>query len=424
MGAGVVEALQTNGNLIARRIGVKPVIRQIADLDLDTDRGVAVDPAILTRDAKAVLHNPAVHVVVETIGGTTVAKTLVLEALRLGKPVVTANKAMLADHGEEIFKTAARGGADVSFEASVGGGIPIIRALREGLVANRVLGIYGIVNGTCNYILSRMTDENAPFDVVLKDAQAAGFAEANPSLDIDGVDTAHKAVVLASLAYGFQVPMRSVFVEGIRGIARTDIEYARSLGYKLKLLAVLKNEGADVEVRVHPTLVPMEHMLAQVGGSYNAIFVEGDIVGQTMFYGRGAGRRPTASAVVSDIAEVCRTLASKPSGEPRPQAFAWNSRPVRIRKIGEIEARYYLRLSLPDRAGMLGKLATVLGQHGISIASVFQKEKHAGQYVPVVIVTHRAREQHMSTALRSIHKASLVGGIPICIRIEDLGIEK
>jgi len=423
VGAGVVEGIQRNGALIAKRLGVKPVIRQIADLDIKTDRGVKVARSILTRDAEAVINNRGVDVVIELVGGVTVARKFILQALRLGKPVVTANKALLAEHGAEIFKVAAENGTDVWFEASVGGGIPIIRSLKEGLIANRIDHIYGILNGTCNYILTQMEGENAAFDVALKGAQAAGYAEADPSLDIDGIDTGHKAVVLASLAYGFPVPMREVHIEGIRGIAKADIENAHNLGYRIKLLAVIKNDDGNVEVRVHPTLIPVEHMLASVGGVFNAIFVEGDTVGQTMFYGRGAGRRPTASAVLSDVADVCRAIADGPS-EYRPGSFTWEKKAQKIRKIGLIEARYYLRVFLPDRAGMLGRVATILGRHGISIASVVQKEKHAGKHVPVVIVTHRARESNVAAALKIIDSMDVAGAKTICLRIEDLGIEK
>jgi homoserine dehydrogenase len=424
VGAGVVEGLQKNGEIIAKRLGMKPVLRRIADLDLKSDRGVKIKRSMLTKDAMSVIHDPAIDVIIELIGGTGIARKFILEALKLGKPVVTANKALLAEYGAELFSVAAKNGTDIWFEASVGGGIPIIQTLREGLIANRIDHIYGILNGTCNYILTRMENENASFDEALKGAQAGGYAEANPSLDIDGIDTAHKAVVLASLAYGVPVPMKSVHIEGIRGVAKVDIENARGLGYRIKLLAVIKNDGHGIEVRVHPTLIPVEHLLASVSGVFNAIFVEGDTVGQTMFYGRGAGRKPTASAVISDVADVCRALGAGPGEDLRPMAFKWHGKAEKMRDIGDIEARYYLRVSLPDKAGMLGRVATILGKQGISIASVIQKEKHVSKHVPVVIVTHRARESGVAAALKIIDGMAVTGAKTICLRIEDLGIEK
>lgn len=419
VGAGVVEELQKNGEIIANRIGVKPVLRKIADVDLDRDRGVKVDRSMLTRDAESVINDPAISVVVELIGGTGIARKLILQALKAGKPVVTANKALLAEHGAEIFGQAAEKKIDVWFEASVGGGIPIIRALREGLVANRINRIYGILNGTCNYILSSMDREQVTFEHALKDAQVAGYAESDPALDIDGIDTAHKAVLLASLAYGFHVPMSAVHVEGIRGVSRTDIEYARGMGYKLKLLAVIKNESGEIEVRVHPTLIPVEHMLSSVNGVYNAIQVEGDVVGQTLYYGRGAGRYPTASAVISDIADVCRELAF--GDIKRRYSFSWQKEEVKLRSMGQIDSRYYLRASLLDKPGVFGQLATILGQHQISIASVFQKERHAGRQVPVIVVTDRAKESDFDAAIADIDAMSAVGAKSVRIRIEDLG---
>jgi homoserine dehydrogenase len=418
VGAGVVEELQKNGDIVANRIGVKPVLSRIADIDLDRDRGVKVDRSILTKDADSVINDPSVSVVVELIGGAGIARKLVLQALKAHKPVVTANKALLAEHGAEIFKLAADNKTDVWFEASVGGGIPIIRSLREGLVANRIGRIYGILNGTCNYILSRMDHELVTFEHALKDAQLAGYAEADPALDIDGVDTAHKAVILASLAYGFPVPMSAVHVEGIRNVSKADIEIAQSLGYKLKLLAVIKQEGLEIEVGVHPTLIPAEHMLSSVNGVYNAIEVKGDVVGQTLYYGRGAGRYPTASAVISDIADVCRELAF--GDIKRRHSFGWQREQVKIKELPQIETRYYLRVSLLDKPGMLGRLATILGQHQISIASVIQKERHAGRQVPVMIVTDRAKEGDFEAARKAIDTMDVVGAKTVWIRIEDL----
>ncbi|MDD4870989.1 MAG: homoserine dehydrogenase [Kiritimatiellae bacterium] len=418
VGAGVVEELQKNGEIIANRLGVKPVLRKIADIELDRDRGVNVDRSILTKDADLVINDPSVSVIVELIGGTGIARKLMMQALKLGKPVITANKALLAEHGAEIFKQAAEKKTDVWFEASVGGGIPIIRSLREGLIANKIDRMYGILNGTCNYILSSMDREQVTFEHALKNAQMAGYAESDPALDIDGIDTAHKAVILASLAYGFPVPMSAVYVEGIRGVSKTDIENARGMGYRLKLLAVIKNEGGEVEVHVHPTLIPAEQMLSSVSGVFNAVVVEGDVAGQTLYYGRGAGRYPTASAVISDIADVCRELAF--GDIKRRHSFGWQKEEVKLKEMGRIETRYYLRVSLLDKPGMLGRLATILGQHQISIASVLQKERHAGKQVPIVIVTDRARESDFEAAVKNIDAMDVVGAKTVRIRIEDL----
>jgi homoserine dehydrogenase len=418
VGAGVVDGLQKNGDLLAARLGVRPVLRKIADIDLKSDRGVKVSRSILTRDAVSVIQDPAIDVIVELIGGTRIAREFTRQALRLGKPVVTANKALLAEHGAELFGLATAHKTHIGFEASVGGGIPIIRSLKEGLVANKIHRIYGILNGTCNYILTRMDREKLDFDQALKEAQAAGYAEADPGLDIDGFDTAHKASILASLAYGFHVPMKAISIEGIRGLAKTDIEYALGLGYRLKLLAIIKNEQGGVEVRIHPTLIPLDHMLASVGGVFNAIMVEGDIVGQTLYYGRGAGRYPTASAVIGDIAEVSRALAF--GGLNTIPVFGRKGKVGRFRDLGSIETRYYLRVSLLDKPGVLGRLATVLGKHNVSIASVLQKEVKVGKHVPVVILTHRARERDFEAALEAIDKMDVVGARTIRLRIEDL----
>lgn len=419
VGAGVVEGLQKNGQLIAARLGVRPVLRRIADIDIKRDRGVKVDRHMLTTDAASVINDPSIDVVIELIGGTRIAKDFMVMALKLCKPVVTANKALLAEHGAELFKIAGNNQTDIWFEASVGGGIPVIRAMREGLVANRFTRIYGILNGTCNYILTKMDEEKASFDDALKAAQAAGYAEADPGLDIDGIDTAHKAVVLASLAYGFPVPMKSVYVEGIRRLMKTDIEHAHDLGYRVKLLAVIKNEEGKIEVRVQPTLIPQKHMLASVNGVFNAIFVEGDIVGKTLYYGRGAGRQPTASAVISDVADVCKVLACGGMNE-RIAAFNWHAKPLELRDVGNIEERYYMRVSLVDQPGMFGKLTSVLGKHGVSIASVMQKETDSGRQVPVVIVTHKTREKDFRAAVKAIDTLDVVGAKTVSLRIEDL----
>lgn len=418
VGAGVVEGLQRNAELLARRAGVRLVLRWIADLDLERDRGVKVDPGMLTRDARAVVEDPKVDVIVELIGGVGIARELVTRALELGKPVVTANKKMLAEYGAELFALAARKKTELAFEASVAGGIPIIKALREGLIANHISEAYGILNGTCNYILTRMEQEQLPFDDVLKAAQAAGYAEAEPSLDIDGHDTAHKAAILASLAYGFPVPMKALQVEGIRGLAQDEIRYAAELGYRIKLLAVIKQDAHGVSVRVQPTLVPHRHMLASVSGVFNAVLVRGDVVGDTLYYGRGAGRLPTASAVIADIADVARHRAG--SGVPQP-VFPPDGKKAPMAALDDLGARYYLRLALLDKPGVLARVAQVLGQHQISIASMIQKEESRGDHVPVIVLTHEAAEKNFRAALDEIDRLDVVGAKTVRLRIEDFG---
>ena len=421
VGAGVVEGLQRNGELLERRTGVKLVLRKIADLDLERDRGVKVDKSVLTRDANAVIEDPNIHIIIELIGGVGIARQLVEKALALGKPVVTANKKLLAEYGDKLFALAAANGADLSFEASVGGGIPIIRALREGLIANHIGSMYGILNGTCNYILTRMENEGLPFDQVLKEAQAAGYAEVEPSLDIDGHDTAHKAAILASLAYGFAFPLNALRVEGIRGLAQDDILYAAELGYRIKLLATINGDDSGVSVRVQPTLVAHSHMLASVSGVFNAVLVSGDVVGDTLYYGRGAGRLPTASAVISDVADVAVSLAN---GQKRrlPSFIQKNVEP-KLAPVDAARSRYYLRLSLLDEPGVLARVAQALGQHQISIATMLQKEGRNGNHVPVILITHAAKEENFKAALSELEKLDAVDGKIVRLRMEDFGAE-
>ena len=420
VGAGVVDGLQRNRKVMAQRLGVDPVLKKIADVDTATDRGVAVDPALLTTDAMAVINDPEIKIIVELIGGTGVAKTFVLAALNAGKAVVTANKKLLAEYGEEIFGTAERNGVDIYFGASVGGGIPIIRVLREGLAGNEIKSIHGILNGTCNYILTRMENEGLPFGKVLKDAQKAGYAEADPGLDIDGFDTAHKAIILASLAYGFHVPMQQVLVEGIRNLSAMDVKYAAEFGYRIKLLAVVKRDGDEVEVRVHPTLVPLSHMLASVGNVFNAAMVRGDLSGDTLYYGRGAGREPTASTVIGDIGDIARNLMAGKSRYGRG-VYLTNDGKLHMRAAGDIVSRYYVRLMVIDKAGSLGVITTILGKHGVSILAATQKappeELEDAGYVPVVILTHAARGAGIDAALREIRTAGVLNEEPVKLRM-------
>ncbi len=417
VGTGVVMGLQRHAALIENRTGLRLELRRVADLDLDRDRGVSLPGSILTRDAESVVDAAEVDVVVELIGGVGAARALMRRSLEAGKPVVTANKALLAEHGADLFDLAERRGTDVYFEASVGAGIPVLRSLREGLVSNSIRSMHGILNGTCNYILTRMEQHRLSFPAALREAQRAGYAEADPALDIDGIDTAHKAVILASLAYGFSVSMRDVSVEGIRALDALDLHYARELGYRLKMLAAIEQGSDGVSVRVHPTLVPAGHILASVGGVFNAVLIEGDGVGSVLCYGQGAGRDPTASAVLSDVVDAGRTLAC---GTPRrvPGFRAWQPG-GRIQAVGDTRARYYVRLALLDKPGVFGQVASVLGRHAISLASVLQKESSAGRHVPVVVITHHGPERAFRAALDELNALPVVGAKAVCYRIED-----
>ena len=416
MGAGVADCLIKNGEVIAKRTGVKPVIRKIADLDIVRDRGVKVPREVLTTDAMEAIET--CEVIVELVGGTTFAKTIILEALKRGKPVVTANKALLAKYGEELFAEAEKSGTDIFYEASVGGGIPIIKSLREGLVGNRINRIYGILNGTCNYILTRMERDQADFKEVLADAQKLGYAEANPSLDIDGFDTAHKATIAASLAYGNWFGMDPVYVEGITEISLDEIKLTNELGYKIKLLAIIKQDNGNVEIRVHPTLIPNQSMLAKVDDVFNAVMVNGDFVGDTMFYGRGAGRNATASAVVADITDVCLNLTAGSSR--RIPGFVAGNLYNKVLPIDNVKSRYYLSLQVADEPGVLARITNILAAWNISISSVVQKERKGEENVSLVILTHLCEEKSMKAAISEINALAEVRNNVKFIRIEDL----
>ena len=418
VGTGVVKLLKGQAPLLQRRLAARLRLKRIADLDLTKPRDVEVDPKILTTDAREIIEDPAIDIVIELIGGTTAAREVSLAALRSGKHLVTANKALLATHGLELFRAAAEKRVDLGFEATVCGGIPIIRAVREGLVANRIHSIEGIVNGTCNYILTKMTELGAPFAEVLKEAQDQGYAEANPSLDIDGIDAAHKLQILASIAYGGSVDLNAIYVEGIRGIDPDDIQYAKELGYRVKLLAIAKETDGEIEVRVHPTLIPEDHLLASVGGVFNAVYIVGDATGSLMFYGRGAGQLPTASAVVSDVVEIAQNiLYQRPSRPSHIPAIAGEG--LKIRPMDEVRTRYYLRVMAVDKPGVLSKVSGILGSHDISIASVIQKGRHARASVPVVMMTHEAVEGAMRRALAEIDALDVVSGRTVCLRVEE-----
>ena len=417
VGAGVADGLLRHREVMAARLGVDIVLRKIADLDITMDRGIAVPKEVLTTDASAAIADKDIQIVVETIGGTGIAKKLVLEALNAKKCVVTANKKLLAEYGREIFETARQNGVDIYFGASVGGGIPIIRVLREGLAGNDIESIHGILNGTCNYILTRMENEGLPFDDVLRDAQKLGYAEANPSLDIDGFDTAHKACILSALAYGFQPTLDQVQVEGIRNLSGVDVKYAADFGYRIKLLACVAKDGDEVEVGVHPTLIPFTHMLASVNDAFNAAMVKGDMSDYTMYYGRGAGRQPTASTVVGDIGDIARNLAH---GETRYARAVpdYAEGKVKLRAAGDIVSKFYIRFMVADRPGAFGTIASILGRHAVSISAASQKAGDAGnESVPVVVLTHAAKTADVEAAIGEIKGSGVIGADPVKLRM-------
>lgn len=419
VGTGVARILLDNASLIQRRVGVPIKLVGIADLDILRDRGLSLPPGILTTRAKEIIENPRVDVVVELIGGYDAAKRVLLDAMVKGKQVVTANKALLAVHGEEIFDAATRYGVDLGYEASVGGGIPIVRALTEGLAANTIQSIYGIMNGTSNYILSRMTSEGQRFEVVLEEAKRAGYAEADPTVDVAGIDSAHKLTILVSLAYGTPVNFKDLYTEGITGLTPLDIAYAKEFGFVIKLLAIAKFSDGEIEARVHPTMVPAASQIATVEGVYNAIQLVGDAVEDVVLYGRGAGSRPTGSAVLSDIIAIARNLLKGATGRVPPASFQQDQRrPLRMRPMDEISSLYYLRFMVLDRPGVLSQIAGVLGRHGISISKVLQQGRQEGQTVPVVIMTHMAREREAQGALHEIDTMPFISEPTTLIRVE------
>ena len=419
VGSGVAKILLENAGLIRRRVGVPVELIRIADLDITRDRGVRLPAGMLTADARQILNDPAIDIVIELIGGYDTAKRMILDAMAAGKQVVTANKALLALHGEDIFAAAVHHGVDLGFEASVGGGIPVIHALTEGLAANAIQSIYGIINGTSNYILSRMTHEKQEFEVVLAEAQRAGYAEADPTFDVAGIDSAHKLVILTSLAFGTPINFKDLYTEGITHITQRDIAYAWKLGYAIKLLGIAKLVDGEIEARVHPTMIASSMPIAKVEGVYNAIQLVGDAVGDVMLYGRGAGDMPAGSAVVSDVISLTRNLLKGAVGRIPPASFQQNQRrPLRMRPMDEISSLYYLRFMVVDRPGVLAQIAGVLGQFDISISSMLQQGRRAGQTVSIVIKTHMAKERDVQTALREINRMAFISAPAILIRVE------
>jgi len=418
VGAGVVKILDTHGAEMQERTDCRLTLAAIADADLIREReGIDLARLHLVPDARQVLDDPSIQIVIELIGGLEPARTFILRALAAGKNVVTANKALLAHHGAELFEQARRHRVMLGFEAAVAGGIPLLRAVREGLPANRIASVFGIVNGTCNYILSKMTDEGLDFSVVLKEAQARGYAEADPALDIEGMDSAHKLQILAMLAFRTSLDLKDIYTEGITGVAHEDVVNAAELGYRIKLLAIAKASDGGLEARVHPTMIPAQSPLAAVSGVYNAVFISGDNVGNLMFYGRGAGQLPTASAVWSDALEIARRVAHDIPALPVELPSVAKA-PLPLRPMDEIRSAYYLRVMALDRPGVLAQVAGILGRHDISLVSVLQKARAEGEAVPVVMLTHDARERDMRAALAAIDRLPVVAARTTMIRVE------
>ncbi len=417
VGTGVIKILRKNASLISRRLGGSQIrISRIADLDLKRKRGISVPAKILTGDPSRIIEDPSIQVVVELTGSIDPAEKLIRRALRNGKRVVTANKALLAEKGMRLFREADKANRRIYYEASVGGGIPIIKVLKEGLAANRILSVLGIINGTTNYILSRMTEAKMELSAALAEARRNGYAERNPALDLEGVDSAHKLVLLASLAFGGWVNLKKIYVEGIDAITGEDIAYTAGLGYTIKLLAIAKQTSAGADIRVHPTLIKHQHLLASVNGVFNAIYVEGDFSDRQIYQGKGAGEGPTASAVVADLIEAGREIVS---GSTFEQGFPATGSELKLAPMGEVECRHYIRIPAVDRPGVLAKISSILGSGGISIASVIQRERKENGVVPIILMTHKAREEALVGALARINRLAAVRGRPLRIRVEN-----
>jgi homoserine dehydrogenase len=423
IGTGVVKVLARNAPIIEERLGFPLRLVRIADIDTRRDRGVDVAGIRFDADAEGLIADPEVRIVIELIGGYDVARRFVLKAISAGKHVVTANKALLALHGDEIFSAAEREGVDVAFEAAVAGGIPVLRALREGLAANHILGVEGILNGTTNYVLTQMEQTGEAFEVVLKRAQELGYAEADPTFDVEGIDAAHKLALLAAMSFGVRVDFKRIATEGIRGLEPLDFEAADDFGYRIKLLAIAKSRGdaLPIEARVHPTLIPKSSMLAAVDGAMNAVSIRGDAVGRTLYYGAGAGELPTASAVVADLMEIAREIRRGGAGRVAPLSYPHGGlRDCELAPLSELQARFYLRFTALDRPGVLSHITGALGEEGVGIESVLQSGRaHAGESVPVLVFTHPAAEAAVRRALERVDGLSDVTAPTRLIRIED-----
>jgi homoserine dehydrogenase len=416
VGTGTARILLKKRRELEKKSGFPVVLKKIADLDTKRDRGIKLPKGMLVNDAQGILDDPHIDIVVELIGGSHPAGEFILKALRNGKHVVTANKALLAEAGKEIFKAAQKNKVDIGFEASVAGSIPIIKVVRESLVGNSISNIFGIINGTANYILTKMTEEGVDFEMALKEAQTFGYAEADPTFDIEGVDSAHKLTILASLSFGIPFSFKKIYTEGITRITSLDIQFALEFGYRIKLLAIAKQTGKDVELRVHPTMLPKDDLISGVNGVFNAIYVEGDATGEALYYGKGAGEMPTGSAVVSDIMDIARNIRT--GAADRLQGINMDNHDLKIKKMEDIRTSYYLRFSAIDKPGVLSKISGILGSHNISIKSMIQKGRKREKAVPVVMMTHEAREKDLVRALREIDRLSIVSGKTMYLRVE------
>ena len=420
VGAGACEILLKNRELITNRVGCEIVIKKIADLDIESDRGITLNAGILTTNASEVIDDPEIDVVVELIGGMTKAKEFILRAMKNHKHVVTANKALLAEHGPEIYAAAEKYGVNLSFEASVAGAIPVIDALKHGLAANNILTVMGIMNGTSNYILTKMTQEKRPYDQVVEEAVNLGYAEDPPTLDVDGTDAAHKLAILISLMSGVPVAFKDIFREGITDLTPEDIVFAGEFGYRVKLLAVMKNLGDQYEARVHPTMIPEEHILANVNDAFNAIYMDADFAGPGLFYGLGAGRKPTGSAIVADIMDLARQIRLETRKLMPPLAHTTPSKkPVRIQPMSKLSSAYYFRFSALDKPGVLSKIAGILGDNNISVSSVIQKDRKESGSVPIVMLTHEAQEKNVMNAISLIDQLDILTSKTIMIRVME-----
>ncbi len=415
IGTGVLKLLRKNRSLLTHRLGAELIVSRVADIDLKRERGVRVHPSRLTKDARRILNDPEIDIVIELTGVIKPAEEYVIQALRAGKQVITANKALLAERGRSLFSFAEKSQRRIFYEASVGGGIPLIKALKEGLVANRIKSILGIINGTSNYILSRMAEDDMPMEVALAEAKANGYAELDPTLDLQGIDSAHKLVILASLAFRDWIDLKKVSVEGIGNITNDDIRFTASLGYAIKLLAIAKQNTRGVEIRVHPTLLPEEHLLASVRGVYNAVSVEGDFSGPNIFHGQGAGERPTASAIAADLVEAGRGVLT---GNYGGGITFSSSKRLNILPIGDLICQHYLNIPAIDHPGVLASISSILGKFNISIASVIQRGRRKRGVVPIILMTHKAREKDLQKAVSRISRLAQVKGRPLRLRVE------
>ena len=420
VGTGVAKLLFGNRDLLSARVGADLNLKWVADIDIETDRGIQFPAGVLTTDAQKVLNDPDIDMIIEMIGGEGIAKEFILQAIDNGKHVVTANKALLAAQGNELFAAAAAKGVDLAFEASVGGCMPTIKSMRESLVGNHIKSMSGILNGTCNYILSKIEDEGIPFKEALAEAQRQGYAEADPTLDVGGFDTAHKIAILAALAYGMEINLKDVYIEGISRITPLDIEFAGQFGYRIKLLAISKILDNRVEARVHPTMIPFRNLLTSISGTVNALSISGDAVGDILLYGRGAGMMPTASAVVSDIVDIARNILSGTVRRVPPLSYQRDSiSKIPVLPIDDLVTHYYFRFAALDRPGVLSKISGIFGQYDISIQSVHQKGRKTNGSVPLVMLTHQAKEADVKQALTEIRELNVASDDPVLIRIED-----